>query len=298
MSIQIRQKTIDDWYRDCRSFHWNDNDVAYRVIGAGPALLMVHGFPTAGCDWSDIAGELQKHFTLVIPDLLDYGRSLNRSARTWRIHDQADMLGALIAELDIASCHLVIHDVGDTVGQELIARHNENSLGFEIGSAVLMNGGIFPAHHRARPAQKLLLSPLGPLVAKLMSKRKFSATLGEIFGPGTVPDSAGFDALWTLAIGVNGKSSFARRIHYMNDRLEHEARWVGALRETDLRMIMINGVEDPISGGHVCDVIEQEIPAMRVIRLPDIGHFPPLEAPDDCVTHIRAFHGLGEAAVV
>ena len=84
----------------------------------------------------------------------------------------------------------------------------------------------------------------------------------------------------------------------MNDRREHEARWVGALRETDLRMVMINGVEDPVSGAHLCDVIERELPSMTVIRLPGIGHFPPLEAPDECVRHILAFHELDGQPVV
>jgi pimeloyl-ACP methyl ester carboxylesterase len=37
---------------------------------------------------------------------------------------------------------------------------------------------------------------------------------------------------------------------------------------------------------------------MQIVRLPGIGHFPPLEAPNACVEHILAFHGLRGEQVV
>lgn len=298
MALKLSQTDIDDWYASSSAFQWRGNDVSYRATGNGVPMLLVHGFPTAGCDWSDIATSLEKHFRLVVPDMLDYGRSRNPLGKTWHIHDQADMIEALLDSLDVRSCHLLIHDVGDTVGQELIARQNDEALSLSIDSVVLMNGGIFPAHHRPRSAQKLLLSPLGPLAARLVGKKRFMSALAEVFGSGTRPDGEALDALWHVSVGVNGKASLARRIQYMNDRREHEARWVGALRETDLRMLMINGVDDPVSGAHLCDVIERELPSMSVIRLPGIGHFPPLEAPDECVRHILAFHELDGQPVV
>ena len=290
--MTLSQEDIDEWYASSTTFEWSGNQVCYHVAGDGLPMLLVHGFPTAGCDWSAVAARLRPHFRLIAPDLLDYGRSHNPSGRTWRIHDQADMLEALLQKLGVSHCHLLVHDVGDTVGQELIARQNECALTFSIDSVVLMNGGIFPAHHRPRPAQKLLLGPFGPLAARLLGKKRFMSALAEVFGPAARPGRDALDLLWQISVGVNGKRSLARRIQYMNDRLVHERRWVAALRDAELRMLMINGVEDPVSGAHVCDVIERDIPSMAVIRLPGTGHFPPLEAPDECARHILAFHGL------
>ena len=287
----LKQKT-DDWYRDGDVLRWRDNEIFYRDIGTGPAMLMVHGFPTAGCDWAEIAAELAPHFRLIVPDLIDYGRSLNPTGRTWHIHDQADMLEDLLKHAGVSAAHIVAHDVGDTVCQELLARDEEGVLGFTIESLVLMNGGIFPAEHRARPVQKLLLSPVGPFVATLMGRKKFMAALAEVFGPETKPDEEASKVIWDISTGVNGKRSFARRIHYMADRKQYEQRWVAALKETDVKMRMINGVDDPVSGAHVCDVIATMVPDMEVIRLEGVGHFPPLEAPAQCVKHILAFHNL------
>ena len=288
--LSLSENEVDDWYDDASSFSWQDNDVVYRDYGDGSPMLLIHGFPTAGCDWSAIGASLSVRFRQIVPDLLDYGRSTNHSRRTWHIHDQADMIEALLDHAGISSCDVVAHDVGDTVAQELLARHNEGSLSFGIKSLILMNGGIFPQHHRARRAQKLLLSPFGPLFAALVRQDRFIGTLSAIFGPDTKPDAAAADLLWKIAIGVNGKQSLARRIKYMRDRLDHEDRWVGALKSASVRMMMINGLSDPVSGGHVCDVIEAEVPAMSIVRLAQIGHFPPLEAVDQCTKSIQEFH--------
>ena len=61
--------------------------------------------------------------------------------------------------------HVLAHDYGDTVTQELLARYDERQLtggaGPELASVCLLNGGLFPEVHRALLAQRLLLSPLG-----------------------------------------------------------------------------------------------------------------------------------------
>lgn len=288
---QLREQ-VEAWYRDTAAMEWNDNTVVYRDTGEGPPLLMIHGFPTAGCDWAELAGQLDAHFRLIVPDLLDYGRTENHTGRRWHIDDQANMICDLLKSLDVQVAHLLAHDVGDTVAQELVARHNEGKLPFRLESLVLMNGGIFPAHHRARTFQKLLLSPLGPLLTRVLKKDRFMNALADVFGPATRPGADARNVLWEVSVGVNGVQSFARRIHYMKDRLKNESRWVGALKKTALRSLMINGIEDPVSGGHVCDVIEQEIPAMQIVRLPEIGHFPLIEAPELCIPPILAFHDI------
>jgi len=292
--LSIDEREVNEWYESAGMFGWKANDVAYRDYGGGQPMLLIHGFPTAGCDWSAIGATLSRNFRLVAPDLLDYGRSRNPARTTWHIHDQADMIEALLKDREITECDIVAHDVGDTVAQELLARHDEGSLDFRLRSLILMNGGIFPGHHRARTIQKLLLSPIGPLIAAMARKKRFMNTLAAIFGPNTRPDSTTTDLLWTIAIGVNGKQSLARRIRYMQDRLDNEGRWVGALKNTSVRMMMINGVMDPISGGHVCDVIEEEVPQMKIVRLENIGHFPPLEAAEQCTQSILAFHAETE----
>ena len=50
-------------------------DIFARIGGAGPPLLLIHGFPQTHAMWHRVAPELMQHFTCVMPDLRGYGYS-------------------------------------------------------------------------------------------------------------------------------------------------------------------------------------------------------------------------------
>jgi haloacetate dehalogenase len=50
-------------------------EIFLRTGGAGPPLLLLHGYPQTHVCWHKVAGELARHCTLVIPDLRGYGAS-------------------------------------------------------------------------------------------------------------------------------------------------------------------------------------------------------------------------------
>ena len=279
----------DAWYSTGNWFDWDDSRIFFQQKGSGPVLLMVHGFPTAGCDWLDMAKELTDHFTIVVPDIADAGHSTNPGKKTYTLHEHADMLEALMKHLNIATLHLIGHDVGDAICQELIARQNENALSFKLESCVFLNGGILMTAHRPLGLQSRLAGKYGWLVAMLMRKKAFMSNINAIFGD-RKPERQAMDVLWEVSKSVNGRLSLARRSHNMIDRHQHAGRWVKALQDTPINMCMINGIEDPISGAHVCDAIERELPHIAVTRLPGVGHFPLIEAPEKCVEHVLRFH--------
>ena len=53
----------------------NDIKIAFRKMGSGPPLLLLHGYPQNMFMWHLVAGELSDHFTLVLADLRGYGDS-------------------------------------------------------------------------------------------------------------------------------------------------------------------------------------------------------------------------------
>lgn len=50
-------------------------DIAYRAAGAGPPLLLLHGFPQTNYMWHKVAPKLARRFTVVAADLRGYGDS-------------------------------------------------------------------------------------------------------------------------------------------------------------------------------------------------------------------------------
>ncbi|SMF90259.1 haloacetate dehalogenase [Azospirillum oryzae] len=60
---------------DDRSITVDGVDIHTRVGGAGPPLLLLHGFPQSHMLWHGVAPHLARSFTVVLTDLRGYGRS-------------------------------------------------------------------------------------------------------------------------------------------------------------------------------------------------------------------------------
>jgi len=290
MTIEKAPLSFAQWKQCGKYFEWRDHNVYFQRGGKGEVLLMLHGFPTCGWDWCWISRYFVDRFHMVVPDLLDYGQSLNAKRRPCSIMDQADMIEALMKHRGIKEAHILAHDVGDTVAQELIARHNESSLSFHILSGVFLNGGMIPSLHRPRRVQKLLAGRFGPLLARFAGKEKFLRGFAEIFGAATKPSGRQLKEFWPAMLGVNGRGSLARRIRYMAEREIHADRWVGAIKDAFMPLMMINGLADPVSGEHAADGWAKLVPKAKLARLPGIGHYPQVEAPDTVVDLVNQFH--------
>ena len=163
---------------------------------------------------------------------MGFGYSEKPNPHRYTIHEQADICEAVVEDRKLDSFHVFAHDYGDTVAQELLARQNEGKGAGRWLSLCLLNGGLFPETHQARLVQKLLLSPVGPLVTKLSNKRVFERSLSEVFGRNTQPSREHLDSFWTLINENDGKRVFHNLITYMSDRKQHRERWVRALQES------------------------------------------------------------------
>ena len=78
--------------------------------------------------------------------MIGMGFSDKPVAYEYSVHDHADMHEALLPHLGVDSCHVLAHDLGDSVGQELLARYEfgDNAYGAPvIESITWLNGGLF-----------------------------------------------------------------------------------------------------------------------------------------------------------
>lgn len=279
---------LADWYQHGLRLPVQGGALFYRFQAnpGKPTLLLVHGFPSAGFDWQPLWAGLGEHFQLLAPDLLGFGFSAKPRDFAYSIHAQADLLEQLLAHLDIGDYHLLAHDYGDTVAQELLAR--QSAAGRRILSVCLLNGGLFPETHRPVLIQRLLISPLGPLLAPLSGQRLFTRNLQKVCC-GHLSEQV-LDDLWCLYRHNRGDRVMAQLIRYMRERRQHRARWVGALQGAGMPIRLINGSEDPVSGRHMVARYRQLVAGADVIELPGIGHYPQLEAPQRV---LQAYLGFG-----
>lgn len=281
----MTSEAFERWRRDAKTFRHRGHAISYHVGGEGPrVLLAIHGFPSASWDWHPMWPELTKRFRVVAPDMIGFGFSDKPRDYEYSILDQASLHEALLRELGIARVHVLAHDYGDTVAQELLAR------GAPLDSVCFLNGGLFPEVHRPRVVQRLLASRLGPLVGRLTSKRAFAKSLHDIFGPRTPPSRDFVDELWTLLRHNDGHRVVHLLIHYMAERREHRERWVSAVRNAKVPVRVVDGMRDPVSGAHMVARYRELVPNPDVVELTEIGHYPQVEDPDAVLRAFAAFH--------
>ncbi len=294
----MAQTHFEAWHAAGRVWVHRGHEIFYREAGEGEAILLVHGFPTSSWDWQPVWATLAARYRLVAPDMIGFGFSAKPQAHDYSILDQADLCEGLLAKLGIGQAHVLAHDYGDTVAQELLARHNERARsgapGLRLRSVCFLNGGLFPETHRARLIQKLLLTPLGPLLVRLMGERSFARSFSAIFGPATQPTPEALREFWQLVTWNDGLKVLPRLIRYMPERRQHRARWVGALQQAGIPLRVIDGAVDPVSGRHMVERYCELVPNPDTVLLDNIGHYPQVEHPQAVLDAYLAFvAGIG-----
>jgi pimeloyl-ACP methyl ester carboxylesterase len=154
---------------------------------------------------------------------------------------------------------------------------------------VFLNGGLFPETHHPVLVQKLLLSPIGPLIGRLFSRQKLAQSFARVFGPHTQPSAGELDDFWSLIAANNGPGVMHRLIRYMPERRVQRERWVTAMQATQVPMRVIDGAVDPISGAHMVARYRELIARPDTVLLEGIGHYPQTEAPAEVLAHYLQF---------
>ena len=251
-------------------------------------MTLLHGFPSSSHDWARAAPHLATEHALLLPDFLGFGASDKPADHDYSLTGQADLIEALWAHEGVGSTVLVAHNYAVSVTQELLARRSEGALSVDIVAVHLLNGGLYPDLHHPEPIQTALLDPeLGPQISAGITEAALTAALAPTFADGfdPAPDSA---AMWTTMSRDDGHQLLHLWIRYIVDRRDNEDRWVQALEMTDVPLNFVWGLRDPISGAHMAARIRERLPHAPLEALHDVGHWPPLEAPERTVAAIRA----------
>ena len=105
----------------------NGVQIAYRIGGSGPGLLLIHGHPQTHVIWHKVAEQLAEHFTVVAADLRGYGDSEKPEAvadhSTYSKREMARDSLALMNSLGFEQFSVLAHDRGARVAHRLALDH-------------------------------------------------------------------------------------------------------------------------------------------------------------------------------
>lgn len=281
--------SLEDWQHAGKWFSYEGHAIFSRMAGQGPPLILIHGFPTASWDWNRIWPMLVENHNVLAIDMLGFGFSDKPSRYPYSIEDQADLFQGWIEGLGLTSAHLMVHDYGCSVAQELLAREQEGVLAFRIASVCFLNGALFPEVHSPLLIQKVLRSPFGGLISRVLTRRVFERNFHHLFGIRNPPVDQDMDDFWYLLTYNNGRGILHHLIQFMEERRCHRNRWVGALQNASQPMRLISGAADPVSGGGTAQRYRELVKHADVVSLQNVGHYPHFESPWEVFNAYRVF---------
>ena len=263
--------------------------------GAGPQLLFLHGYPSSSYDWRLVLEMLPGQRTACF-DFLGFGLSDKPRDHVYSLFDQADLAEAMAARLDSRHVMLVAHDMGTSVATELLARDIEGRLPFQLSSALLLNGSMVIERASLTASQKLLRSPVGPLVARLSNERSFKSGFGRLFSADhPLTPEEGADQ-WALLAYGGGHRILHKLTHYLHERVTFAERWHGALRDWPGRLELAWALRDPVATEAVLDAVLELRPAAPVTRFESLGHYSQLEAPETIAPIVTRAAAYGQSS--
>lgn len=261
-----------------------------------PPLLFLHGYPSSSYDWRHVFDGFEGHPLLAF-DFLGFGLSDKPRDHVYSLRGQADIAEALARRLGEEPVIMVSHDMGSSVATELLARDIEGQLSFELRSALLFNASLVRERASLLWGQRLLLSRLGPLAARLTTEFGFRRQFAGIFSkahPLTAEETAD---QWSLLAHADGHRLLDRLIFYNHERVTPPLRdrWHDALCDWPGRLELGWAELDPICTEAVLQAVLELRSRAEVTRLPGLGHYPQIEDPET-VGAVIARHARGRPA--
>jgi pimeloyl-ACP methyl ester carboxylesterase len=147
----------------------NDTQLHVRIGGAGPAVLLIHGYGDTGDMWIPLAANLMRDPLVIVPDLRGMGLSAVATAGFTK-KNQAEDLAGVLDHFSIERADVVGHDIGNMVAFAFAEAHPERTTRLVMMDAPVPGVG---------PWDEILKSPLlwhfrfgGPDMERLVSGRE------------------------------------------------------------------------------------------------------------------------------
>ena len=248
--------------------------IAYERAGAGPSLVLLHGYVGDGpTTWRRQIEALSDDFAVVAWDAPGAGRSSDPPER-FGLAGYADCLAGFVEALGLQAPHIVGLSFGGVVALELYRRYPAIPSSLVLASAYAGWAGSLPtevAERRLRQALTLSnRSPdefVGALLPTMFSTRTPRETVDE-FGASM------------LAFHPPGFRAMARAsAESVRDVLAH-------IKAPTLLVYGDADVRAPLT---VAEDLHAAISGSRLVVLPDTGHVCNVEAPEEFNSAVREF---------
>lgn len=273
---------------------WHDTDAGrMHYVDLGPRdaapVLLVHGNPSWGFLWRDLAAELVRlGRRVVVPDHVGMGLS-DRPGRLLRLEDRIRHLGSLADALALRDIDLGVHDWGGPVGLGLAGRQPSR-----FRRLLVTNTAAAPSDRIPLRIALCRAPLLGRLLVERLDGFAWPATWMSVEKPLSPAAKAGFLAPYG-SVGV--RRAVADFVADIPMEADHPTRSVLAAVEASLPslmgkpMLLCWGMRDFCFDETFLEGFIRRFPSAEQLLFPEAGHYVLEDAGEAALGRIGAFFG-------
>jgi pimeloyl-ACP methyl ester carboxylesterase len=270
------------------------HDMAYRMEGQGPALLLLHGIAGSSRTWRDVIPRLTDHFTVIAPDLMGHGQS-EKPVGDYSLGSFASGIRDLLEVLGIDRVSVIGQSFGGGVAMQLAYQHPE-----KCERLVLVDsGGLgrevnWMLRFMTLPGSEYVMPVIFPGFVRDWGDSLFRTINDRGIRLGRIAEM--WSAYASLAEAEN-RQAFVRTIKSV---IDPGGQTVSAMDRlylaSPMPTLIIWGERDdiiPVSHGYAA---HETMPGSRLVIIEGVGHFPQIEAPEQFVDALVDFIDSTEPA--
>ena len=240
--------------------------------GAGRPLVILHG--ANGATWAPFMQQLSRNFDVIAPEHPGFGES---DTPDWldTVHDLAYFYLDVLDELKLDGVHLVGLSLGGWIAAELAVRSTRRLASLTLaGAAGLYVDGVKQMDPFLRTDEQRLRD-------FFHDQNKANDVVARALRP-ELED-----------VMLKNRTTVAKLTWQPRGHDPHLGKW---LHRIDVPTLLIWGEHDKMFPKEHALAYQRLIPGAKVAIVPQCGHVPQIEKPDEFVAEIEAFLGNRKAA--
>ena len=262
--------------------------VIYRIAGAGPPVVLIHGMVNSSRHWEDVALRLADDHTVIAPDLIGHGDSATPRG-DYSLGAHAAVIRDLLAVIGIDRATVVGHSLGGGVAMQFFYQFPQRVERL----ALVSSGGL---GHEVSPLLRGAALPGASLLLRAVAHRRILDALWEAGERMRARGSGRGVYLQAIVRALRPLERHGARTAFLQTLrsvIDVHGQRVSARDRLYLLggfpTLIVWGERDrtiPVQHGHDAHDL---IPGSRFETLPRAAHFPHLEDPDGLAEVLRDF---------
>ena len=277
-------------------------NVATAGEGENPAVILLHGFPESHRTWREIAPRLEHDFHLIMPDQRGFaGSDRPEEVDAYKGDLLVADVFALADALSLERFALVGHDWGGAIAWGAALRGDPRITRLAVINAphpVIFQKSLIESSEQ-RAASQYISTFRTPGFEQVVRAQGFGWFFDKTFGReadlALIPEAERrqYLAEWSQPGAFTAMLNWYRAASIIvppAGLTMPVPEWLlRAVRKVHVPTLVIWGMQDSTLLPLQLEGLDQLVEDLTVLRLPDVGHFAPWEAPDEIAAALEPF---------